>query len=82
MKNEKRYWLDNSRNVDRLFWGLCGLSALSGLADFFYDKQAHFSWESWTNFSGWFGFVSCVGLVLVAKQLRKILQRREDYYDQ
>ena len=30
---------------------------------------------------GIFGFVACVALVLIAKQLRKVLMRREDYYD-
>jgi hypothetical protein len=37
--------------------------------------------ESWFGFYGWYGFVGCVGLVLVAKALRVILKRPEDYYD-
>ena len=28
-----------------------------------------------------FGFTACVTLVLIAKQMRRILKRKEDYYD-
>ena len=37
--------------------------------------------EGWFGFYALYGFVACVLLVLVAKQLRKILMRDEDYYD-
>ena len=37
--------------------------------------------EALWSFYAWFGFISCVFLVLVSKLLRKILMRREDYYD-
>lgn len=81
MKDEKRYWLDEPKNVDKVYYALCVLCALSVLADFFYDKHGYFTWEHWIGFHGWYGFVACVALVLIAKQLRKILMRPEDYYD-
>jgi hypothetical protein len=49
--------------------------------DFFSEKHGHYSWESFPGFYALFGFVSCVVLVLAAKQLRRILKRDEDYYD-
>ena len=33
------------------------------------------------GFYAFFGFIACVALVLIAKQLRRVLLRREDYYD-
>lgn len=81
MKNEKKYWLDEPRNVDKVFWSLVVVCALLTVADLFYHKHAQFSWEDWIGFYGFYGFISCVGLVLLAKQLRKLLKRREDYYD-
>lgn len=81
MKNEKRYWLDDSRNVDKIFWGLFWLCMALILPDFFYHRHVSFSWEVWLGFYGFYGFLACFGLVLVAKQVRKILKRREDYYD-
>ncbi len=81
MKGERKYWLDNNRNIDKIFWGLCLLCLFLALMDLFYHRHAEFSWEAWMGFYGFYGFVSCVGLVLLAKQIRKILGRKENYYD-
>jgi hypothetical protein len=81
MENEKKYWLDDSRNVDKVFWALCILCALLALLDFFYHRHVEFSWEAWAGFYGFYGFVACVGLVLTAKQIRKIVKREDSYYD-
>ncbi|MGE3260069.1 MAG: hypothetical protein AB7J94_10570 [Geobacter sp.] len=77
----KTYWLDRPGNVSKIFWGLCVLCLLLLVADAFYHKHAYFEIEEWFGFYGIFGFVAFFGLVLVGKQLRKILMRREDYYD-
>ena len=78
---EKKYWLDEPRNVTRLVWTLVGVCVLLFLADAIYEKHPVFAAESWFGFYGIFGFVACVGLVLAAKWLRTILMRGEDYYD-
>lgn len=77
----KTYWLDNPRNVDRLvrlFYGVC--AALVAV-DVFVPKHGDFAVEHMFGFYGWFGFAACVVLVLVAKQLRRVLMRPENYYD-
>ena len=38
-------------------------------------------WENLFGFYALYGFVACVLLVLAAKQLRKVVMRKEDYYD-
>lgn len=38
-------------------------------------------WEGFPGFYGIYGFVACVVLVLIAKQMRRVLMRDEDYYD-
>ena len=81
MKIEKKYWLDGSRSVDKIYWGLYLLCILIILPDFFYHRHVYFSWEGWTGFYGLYGFLSCFGLVILAKQIRKIVKRKEDYYD-
>lgn len=82
MNDDKRkYWLDDMRNVARIYYGLWAVCAALVLADFFYEKHTYFAWENWTGFHGWYGFVACVALVLAAKQMRKLLRRSEDYYD-
>lgn len=79
--NGKKHWLDEKRNVAKIFWGLGLVCAGLGAADFFYDKQIHFEMEEVPTFFAIFGFVVCVGLVLGAKELRKVLKRDQDYYD-
>ncbi len=78
---ERRYWLDDHRNVTRIVWALVGLCVLLFFADAFYHKHALFPIEQRFGFYAVFGFVVYVGLVLTAKALRRLLMRKESYYD-
>jgi hypothetical protein len=44
--------------------------------------DAHFTIEALFGFGAWFGFFSCVVLVLVAKGLGLFLKRPDTYYDE
>ncbi len=81
MDKEKQHFFDNPenlRNVLHLFYMIClGLLFI----DFFYHRHVIHKWEEYWGFYGLFGFAACVALVLVAKELRKVLKRGEDYYD-
>ena len=81
MNEEKKYWLDNPRNVDKICYGLYIVCALLVVSDLFYHKHPHFSMESLFGFYGFYGWVACVVLVLAARVLRRIVGRQEDYYD-
>ena len=69
--------------MTRLYYGLLTICVLLVLLDLgtLYDKHGHFAWENWFGFYGFFGFAAFLFAVLAGKQLRKILMRREDYYD-
>jgi hypothetical protein len=75
------YWLDNPRNVDRLIHGFYIICVLLLAIDVFVPKHGPFAIEHVFGFYGFFGFFACVALVLIAKQLRRVLMRSEDYYD-
>ena len=79
---EKKYWLDNPHNVQKIVYALYAICALLVLADFFYHKHTHFPMEGWGGFFGSFGLAACVALVLAAKLMRIVLKREEDYYDE
>ena len=51
------------------------------LVDFFIHKHGHFSWESAPCFYAVYGFIACVSLIFIAKLLRLLVKRKEDYYD-
>ena len=81
MKKEKQHFFDspeNVRNALHVFYAFC-LGLL--LVDLVYHRHVIHAWEAVWGFYGLFGFIACVTLVLVAKELRKVLKRREDYYD-
>jgi hypothetical protein len=52
------------------------------LADLVVHRHAETAFDGWFGFYGLYGFVACVALVLAAKLLRRVVMRREDYYDQ
>jgi len=82
MSDDKQYWLDNPRNVNKIVHGLYLTCALLFAADFFYHKHGHFAFEQWFGFYAWYGFACCVVLVYLAKDaLRPTVKRDEDYYD-
>lgn len=80
MKRELKIF-DTRRNVDRLL--LFFAVALVGLlvADFFVEKHGHFAWENAPVFYAAYGFICYLALIVLAKGLRLLLKRGEDYYD-
>jgi hypothetical protein len=75
-------WLDHPENVARLYRGLWVFGGLLVLADLVVHRHAETAFDGWFGFYGLYGFVACVALVLAAKLLRRVVMRREDYYDQ
>jgi len=72
---------DKPKNVQRLLFIFYGSLVVLLIIDFFIHKHADFPWEAATNFFAVYGFVSCVALIFIAKILRKIVKRKENYYD-
>ena len=80
MKQKTRF-LDRRENVRKFLHVFYAICAGLLLIDFVFHRHVTHSWESVWGFYAVFGFVACVVLVLIAKEMRKILMRREDYYD-
>jgi uncharacterized membrane protein len=81
MSEEKKYWLDQRRNIDRLYWGLVIVCVVLGLADLAVHRHDYFGFDGWFNFYGFFGFAAFWCIVIIGKNLRRFLWRPEDYYD-
>ena len=81
MPQQRQHLFDKPENVRRLLRTLYLACALLLAADLFVHRHAEHGWESLWGFYAVYGFAACVLLVLLAKQLRKLLKRGEDYYD-
>jgi len=76
------YFFDRPQNVKRFLMGFYIFLAALILADFFVPKHPFFSWEGYPSFYAAYGFVGYVTIVFVSSYiLRKLLRRKEDYYD-
>jgi hypothetical protein len=78
---ERKHFFDEPRNIRRVLRGLYVVCALLLLIDILYHRHVVHAWESLFGFYALFGFVACTALVLIAKEMRKLLMRDEDYYD-
>ena len=78
---ERRYWLDEPKNVDRIAYSLYGVCGFLLAIDVFVTRHAPFAVEHFFGFYAIFGFVAYVALVVAAEALRAAVMRPEDYYD-
>lgn len=69
---------ENVRRVLRALYTVCGALFL---LDFGFHRHVIHPFEGLWGFYAIYGWVACVTLVLIAKQLRKAVMRPEDYYD-
>ncbi len=78
--SEPPRWLDDARNVRKVYFSLWVVCIVLLIAEFFIDKHGDIPIEHWFGFHGFFGLCACVALVLAAKLARRLLWRPEDYY--
>ncbi|MGB5277779.1 MAG: hypothetical protein WBO73_13125 [Gammaproteobacteria bacterium] len=79
--DQKQYLFDNPRNVSRLLGGFYVVCVVLLVLDFILHRHIAVKWETLTGFYALFGFIACVALVLIAKEMRKVVMRKEEYYD-
>jgi len=77
---EPIHWLDQPRNVKRLWRGFLVVLALTVLAELLVHLHPHFEIESVFGFHAWFGVMACAAMIVVAKALALVLKRPDTYY--
>ena len=73
-------WFTKTKHANKIFLGLTLLCFVLFLADFTYNKHGHFHIEEIPGFYGAYGFFMFTALILVAKALRLLIKRPENYY--
>jgi hypothetical protein len=75
------HWLAREGTIRWLWVVFVAILAATVLADLFVEHHPYFGLDGTFGFGAWFGFVSCVALIVAAKALGAILKRRDTYYD-
>lgn len=75
------HWLVRASTIKALWIVFAVILAAVVLADFAVEHHPYFGIDGTFGFGAWFGFFSCVALVLFAKALSAILKRPDTYYD-
>ena len=73
--------LDAPKNRARVRKGFYVSLLILLVVEIFISKHGHFPWEEAYGFYAVYGFIGCVSLIFIAKGLRWLVKRREDYYD-
>lgn len=81
-KDRKKYLFDRPENVKRLLNGLYVICIMLIILDFIIHRHTTMGWEKIPAFYAIYGFVACVALVVIAKRMRKVVMRKENYYDE
>lgn len=75
-------WLTRPGSIRKLWIAFIAVLTATVIADLVIHRHAYFVADGTFAFYGWYGFMTCVGLILIAKLLGVMLKRKDDYYDQ
>jgi uncharacterized membrane protein YhdT len=75
------HWLTRESTIKRLWIAFAIVLVATLIADLLINHHAYFGLDGTVGFGAWFGFVSCVVLILVATGLGWWLKRPDTYYD-
>ena len=75
-----QHWILKKENIKKLW--VCSIVLLVSLVlvQLIFPIKGHFEVESWIGFGAWFGFISCVLMILFSKLLALVVKKPEDYY--
>lgn len=80
-KDEAPSFFDKPNNVKWILWVFYALCVLLVVFDFIVHRHIYVDFEKIPTFYALYGFVACVVLVVIAKQMRRLIMRDEEYYD-
>lgn len=81
MSEQDKHWLMREENIRKLWIIFITILALTVVAGIFVHQHVYFGIEDSFAFFAWYGFITCVGMVVFAKLLGYFLKRPEDFYN-
>lgn len=80
--DNKPGWAEDPVIHQRIRYGLFALCAVLVIADLIVHRHTYLPVEELPAFYAFYGFAALVGVVVLAKSLRQLVGRSEDYYQQ
>ena len=77
----KQHWLVRPGTIRLLWVSYLFILVLTVFAGLFMDAHAVFRLDGSFAFAAWYGFLTCIGMILFAKLLGRLLHRKDTYYD-
>jgi hypothetical protein len=75
------HWLARESTIKRLWLVFAIVLIATVLMDLMVEHHPYFTLDGTFGFGAWFGFASCVVLIVFAKALGAVLKRPDTYYD-
>lgn len=75
------HWLVRPGTIRMLWIAFIAVLAVTVLLDLVIAHHPMFGLDGTFGFGAWFGFISCVAMIVGAKALGVILKRPDSYYD-
>jgi len=85
-KDTLAWWIARPENTNTIWYTLVFICVALIVGDFVYhsfmhEKHGYFSFETAIGFHAAYGFGAFIFVVLLGKELRKLIMRPEGYYD-
>lgn len=77
----KQHWLVRPRTIRRLWLMFILILGATVVARFLVHGHVYFWLDGTFAFNAWYGFATCVAMIVVAKGLAIFLKRPDTYYD-
>jgi hypothetical protein len=78
--NDKLGWADRPAIQQKIRYGIYAVCALLVIIDLLVHRHTYLPVEEMPAFYAFYGFAALVGVVMLAKALRTLVGRGEDYY--
>ncbi|OUW06420.1 MAG: hypothetical protein CBD16_00205 [Betaproteobacteria bacterium TMED156] len=77
----KKHWLTKKENIKKLWILMIIILFLTIIIQIIFPVHGHFEIEESFAFASWFGFFSCILMIIIAKILGLLIKRPENYYN-
>jgi len=81
-EDNNKHWLLRAKTIRLLWVGFIVVLAMLVMADLFLHPHPVVGIDATFGFYAWYGLLTCVAMVLLAKALGMLLKKPDTYYDE